>query len=272
MMRLTPTEIEIANIIEHELTEMVDNILIKHKQNQINRRNNPFNCFENPYIKNYMGMGRSFDSQLGNRLQNIALHIVRLNKYKFAPNHFIFNLCENMLYISTVIDNSNKQFIGVGENINDEEYLRSFPISYEQKDYLLSLSELYKIKNKIIGIPVDLIYYDTEYNTFDAFEIKSGGNLDTKNADANFNEVLRLMKILNPINGSQSYFATCYNNMGEGANPQGSIFAKLPEDHILIGKDFWNKILPVNVSYKRFIEIYQYIFREVVQVDKSLQV
>ena len=271
-MRLTPLETKIAKIIELELTQMVENILDKHQINQRNRGNNPFNCFKNPHIKNYMGMGRSFDSQLGNRLQNIALHITRLNNYMFAPNHFIFNLCGNVLHISTVIDNSNKQFIGIGENISEGEHLCSLPITYDEKGYLLSLSELYKMKNDIIGIPVDLIYYDTEYDAFDAFEIKAGGNLDTKNADANFNEVIRLMKILNPIDGSRSYFATCYNNMGEGANPQGSIFAKLPENHILIGKDFWEKILPAEVSYNHFINIYQYVFCEIVNVDLELQV
>lgn len=272
MLALSEIESKVARIIEEELTQMIDNILGNHIKNQRNRSNNPFNCFEDPYIKNYMGMGRSFDSQLGNRLQNIAFKLCCLDESKIAPNHFVFNICDDRLYVSTIYDNKCKQFISITDNEYEMEYVFHVPITEDQKEYLLSLNSLYKAKNGVIGIPVDLIYFDKSDECFYAFELKAGGNLDTKNADANFNEVIRLMRILEPFEDSMSYFATCYNNMGECANPQGSIFEKLNEEQLLIGSKFWNKVLPSEIFYIRFIEIYQYIFREIVKVDKRLQV
>ncbi len=271
-MTLNPTEQQIANIINLQLSEMVDNILANHSKNQINRGNNPFNCFKDPYIKNYMGMGRSFDSQLGNRLQNIALAITRLDPNKYAPTHFIFYVCNNTLYISSLNENNSNQFIRITETPLTNTYDFTVQITPKQHSFLMSMRELYKIKGQIINIPVDLIYYDRSASYFCAFELKSGGNLDTKNSDANYNEVNRLTQLLAPFYGSRSFFATCYNNMGEGFDPQGSIFNRLHGDQLLIGSDFWRMLLPPIVSYDRFIEIYQHTFNNIVQVDSRLRI
>lgn len=272
-MKLNRIEIKIAQIIKTELEEMVENILSKHKRNQINRGNNPFNCFEDSYIKNYMGMGRSFDSQLGNRLQNIAFKLLSLSNHKVAPNRVILNIVGNILYMHCEQDNSLKQQIYIVKNSAMTPQAYSVEIDEQQIDFYSSLSKIYKTKNGQLGIPVDLLYLNLNKNgAFRAFEIKAGGNLDTKNADANYNEVIRLEKILHPFGNSKSFFATCYNNMGENEMPQGSIFYKLDKTQILIGKVFWNKVLPKDITYERFIEIYQYIFRDVVKVDAKLQV
>lgn len=57
------------------------------------------------------------------------------------------------------------------------------------------MDQLYKSKDGVTNIPVDLIYFNKSGAFFHAFEVKSGGNLDTKNSDANHGEVLRLAKL-----------------------------------------------------------------------------
>lgn len=268
---------KIKEIIKIELDEMVVSIVNKHQKNQNNRDNNPFNCFEEQYIKNFMGIARSFDSQLGNRLQNIAFKIVQLDISKTLPNEIIFSFVEDYLYIYLLCNSSLKQEIlfiekdyKIFENLN---LLCYFKTNKKQIDFYKSLQNYYKVKDNCLKIPVDLMYFDNFKNVFKVFEIKSGGNLDTKNSDANYNEVIRLKKIFDFIPGlnTETYFATCYNNSGDGGKPKGAIYSKLSQNQILIGKEFWREILPKEVSYEKFEEIYKYIFKEIVQVENRLR-
>lgn len=270
-MQMNETENAIKEIVEAELREMSKNVLAKHQANQRHRENNPFHCFEDPAINRYMGMGRSFDLQLGGRLQKIAFQIAGLHKDWTVPNDLVLRLTEDSIYMRFEKNKTVKQNVLLmrGGSVNEND--RRVKIEPEQVRFYESLSKIYKETNGKLKIPVDLFYFNADKSRFEAFEIKAGGNLDTKNADANYKEVMRLQKIFSPLADGTSYFATCYNNMGEGAEPQGSIFRQLPQDQTLVGSAFWQKILPSEITYERWIEIYQYVFREVVNVEQQLQ-
>ncbi|HFI0578948.1 TPA: hypothetical protein ACGO05_001381, partial [Streptococcus suis] len=121
--------------------------------------------------------------------------------------------------------------------------------------------------SKYKNILVDLLYIedidDTTKTRITTFELKSGGNLDTKNSSANVKEVQLLKDIFKFFPSNDSFFATTYNNAGEGS-PSGSVFAELERNNLepKVGVDFWNMILPEELSYESFIEQYKQKFIE----------
>lgn len=107
---------------------------------------------------------------------------------------------------------------------------------------------------------VDLIIkdYDKRYNLI---EIKAGGNLDSSNAQGNIQKMMKFYYSLNKPN-SKLYFATLYNYKGEYNKWTGGVTSFLSEDMLLISKEFWSFILPDNVSFYDFKEIYYSTFDE----------
>ena len=63
--------------ISKQLSEMAENINKSLEKNLEKRRNNEFIIFSDENVKKYMGLSRSFDSQLGIRLQKIAMFVAR---------------------------------------------------------------------------------------------------------------------------------------------------------------------------------------------------
>ncbi len=54
------------------------------------------------------------------------------------------------------------------------------------------------------------------------------------------------------------YFATLYNKDGEGKTWKGAVKKHMAyPEMFLIGKDFWNKILPDSINFERFTELYR---------------
>lgn len=93
------------------------------------------------------------------------------------------------------------------------------------------------------------------------YELKAGGNLDTKNAPSNAAEVTSLETIFSFCDKSISRFATCYDGKGDGT-PDGAIGKHLDRNQILIGKEFWEEILEDGVSYNDFILAYQEAYKK----------
>lgn len=277
-------EDDLKGFIENQLSNMARNVSKNSDKNIEKRGNNPFVLFEGVEEK-YMAVGRSLDSQLGTRLQKIAFYIAR---YRFGfekvPNVILFSDNEDKLTMTLVsypiewgmtqkvcwgndlmatmsktlqkkCENSTDDFF-VSETsftgINVDEMKRVFLSAFEEEN-----------RNEIEGksIPYDLLFIDTN-GGFHVYEIKAGGNLDTKNKIGNGNEVLRLEQLFSFISNCNSKFATCYNNRGEGNAPEGSIFSILDDQHKVIGKEFWEEILPEDLTYERFIQLYATSFRD----------
>jgi hypothetical protein len=60
----------------------------------------------------------------------------------------------------------------------------------------------------------------------------------------------------------EAFFATCYNNMGEGNEPQGDIFRKIDRSKQLRGSEFWEKVLPEGYDFSKFVALYKQAFED----------
>lgn len=125
---------------------------------------------------------------------------------------------------------------------------------------LRPLSEKYKT-DKIFTKPVDLAFYDgTNWNIM---ELKAGGDLDSSNAPSNVEKLLTIYVDMG-IDNCKAYFATLYNKDGEGNTWKGGVKKHLHYPSMfLIGADFWNKILPENITFTDFINIYREALQEI---------
>ena len=253
-----------------------------YSENSVNRKYNVFNCINDQTIRRYMGLGRSFDSKLGNEIQKIAMELARV---KYGDINV-----PNIILINTEDENDNRKFIlnlyTIKDNFQQRVFYNIKPDDFNNDNIELSksieftlpkssrkatLTKLNKYKitdtKKNIKKLVDLLYIedidDTTKTKLTTFELKSGGNLDTKNSKANVDEVKLLKDIFKFFPQNDSFFATAYNNAGEGV-PSGSVFTKLKKEKLeyKVGKDFWNMILPEELSYDSFIEQYEQKFIE----------
>lgn len=85
----------LSEFINNELTLMSTNVVNNFESNMENREINPFLAFDDINIKKYMALGRSVDSQLGNRLQRIIFFIARMRyKTEHVPNVVEINITD----------------------------------------------------------------------------------------------------------------------------------------------------------------------------------
>jgi len=278
--------------IKNQLTEMTKTIVANYSDNQSNRKNNPFLCFDDKPLNSIMGLGRSFDSQLGSRLQKIIFYAARL-KYgdKSVPNYIYLDGRSKkavVAYIPTehILSDElksnarpfNQYLLNVNPQRFDSMVLKCRVFNYHKNSNCSPRIDVFNIGNHIeLGrglqkIPIDLLIIleeNGQIKTF-AFEIKAGGNLDTKNSQANYNEVRRLNKLFSfGTNKPNGFFATCYNNNGAGL-PNGSIYQMLNDSQKMLGSDFWNFVLPDSISYEDFIELYKQAFLQS-NLEKEIQ-
>lgn len=264
---------DLRQFIEGQLFEMATNVVRKSAGNIANRAYNPFSLFEGDEEK-YMAVGRSLDSQLGTRLQKIAFYCARYT-YGFinVPDIVVMREDGDNLQVELLsypIDKGMTQCLYWGGRAVD--YLSaSCRRTYKNNSNLFSLQtytfnnvDINEIHNIIAGqggkMPMDLFFIDSQEYAH-AYEIKAGGNLDTKNKVENKNEVVRLERVFSMFSDSISKFATCYNNRGEGNAPDGAIFSMLDNEHKAIGRLFWEEILPLDeISYEEFINLYSEAF------------
>lgn len=128
------------------------------------------------------------------------------------------------------------------------------------KTTLLPLSAKYK-SNQIYTKPVDLAFFDGA--NWNIMEIKAGGDLDSSNAPSNVEKLLTIYVDMG-IENCKAYFATLYNKDGEGNTWTGAVKKHLNYPSMfLIGKNFWDRILPTGITYEEFIEIYREALEEI---------
>ena len=278
-------EKNLNNFIKDQLIEMKKNVKKHYKKNQGKRENNNFLLFNDENAKRYMGMGRSIDSQLGTRLENIAFFLAR-EKYSFkcVPNIVNLIIKNKELTVQTLsypIKNGFSQYIYMGEQdlcnllpkkIKDKECeICEYEFNLDANlDIDAAFNKMTNTNNKTkTRIPVDLLFFQlktdkknkkqTEIVSVNAYEIKAGGVLDTKNAEANAREVNNLNSLLSFVEKCNCKFATCYDGNGNG-EPVDSLLSNLSRDKIVIAKEFWSEILPDYFDYNSFIETYKKAF------------
>lgn len=129
------------------------------------------------------------------------------------------------------------------------------------KTELLPLSNKYRTQNSIYTKPVDLAFFDGE--SWNILELKAGGDLDSSNAPSNVEKLLTIYVDMG-IENCKAYFGTLYNKDGEGNTWKGAVKKHMAyPEMFLIGKNFWDKILPDGVSFVEFEEIYKTALEEI---------
>lgn len=277
---------EISKFIEIQLNDMVETVKSKFPDNMASRKNNPFLVFSNKDINKYMALGRSIDSQLGNRIQKIIFYLSRKKYGDFAvPNIITIDIVDEpekvvkcrsyyvplKFYESDFNKNADKyrQTIYIKQNLEFHKIKQklklkkaSHALKYEEAIFKNVTDDIFDyIKNyKKPKVDVDLIIIDFKEKLAETYEIKMSGNLDTKNAPSNVKEVKMLKNIFDFMGYNKSFFATCYGS------PSSSILTnmklELDEKYILNNKMLWDRVLPSEIGYDIFIEMYQKAFKK----------
>ena len=279
------------NKIFSELNGLAQNVVANYQDNMTNRENNPFLIFDAVNAQKYMALGRSIDAQLGNRIQRIIFYIARM-KYgmEHTPNIVEINIIDHaarniecVLYsvsFDLALPEQNKdfnpyrQYIYVDKHSTESEIKKTLKIrknsnSLNVERYLFDgvsndlINHLLNPKIHAKKLPVDLLFFDCPPNILDgsnSFEIKMGGNLDTKNSESNANEVRRLSNLFEFLTNNHAFFATCYGECSAAVRRE--VEAILGNRAICNNRAFWNKIIPSETfTYEDFIGIYTEAFR-----------
>lgn len=213
-----------------------------------------------PEIQYFTALVRSFDSSLGNMLENLAISISNLF-------YTVTTRVSGYLY--------PEQTMKIAELL--EAYKNSKnPKHVEAKDYEL----LRKIENPSANYfkthISDYYLYDKEKNEHFLIELKIGGDLDNKKArsekEALFEQYAILANTLGKDAKIKCYFATAYNRYGEGKPwNQGRVRQFFSDKELLIGNDFWNFICKSDEGYTIVIDEYKtnaYIIKEALEKIK----
>lgn len=277
------------NKIFSELSGLAQNVVANYQDNMRNRENNPFLVFDDNDTKKYMALGRSVDSQLGNRIQRIIFAISRMRfGMEYVPNIVEINITDRIaknvecVLYSVSCDltsehynkdfNPYRQYVYINKHSTEKQIKSALKIK-ARSNVLSKLSFVFNgitdeamallLEKSGKSIPIDLLFFDCPIATLDqanAFEIKMGGNLDTKNAESNAKEVKRLSDMFSFLANHSAYFATCYGECS--AAVKSDLEEILGGNTICNNRAFWDKIIPSNeFTYDDFIGVYTEAFR-----------
>lgn len=268
---------EIINIILAEFSKLISIIEADFVANYNKKVNNFLLSQMDERITASMVFVSSFESKSGFAIESCAKKIARIRYGEINvpsvvnPHNLPHKIKENSLNGQVVLTNvethngdlrgkisafrANNMADGRGKN-----RVESGVTQDSIKKYLLPLSEEYK-SNSIYKKPVDLAFFDGI--NWNIMELKAGGDLDSSNAPSNVEKLLTIYVDMG-IDNCKIYFATLYNKDGEGNTWTGSVKKHLSyPEMFLIGKTFWNKILPPIITFEEFTHIYREALEEI---------
>lgn len=267
---------DIKKIIYEEFKNLLINIEGDFKKNYIKKNYNfLLNQLDKITTANMVFVS-SFESKSGFAIEACAKRIARL-KYGVEnvpsivnPHNLPHNIDENSVIgqvIISDIDLENGNLRGEisafrANNIAQGKGKQQQISTVNQKTIktLLEIGKKYKTPGKIHTKPVDLAFFDGE--NWNIMELKAGGDLDSSNAPSNVEKLLTIYTGLN-VENSKVFFATLYNKNGEGNTWTGAVKKHLAyPEMFLIGKNFWEYILPNGVSFEEFTLIYKETLEE----------
>lgn len=267
----------IKQIIVEEFSRLVDNITSDFEGNYKRKVNNFLLSQMDSRITASMVFVSSFESKSGFAIENCAKRIARLRFGEenvptiVNPRNLSHNINPNTVSGQIVVTDvathngdlrgrisafrANNVASGAGrtriESRVTQESIRA---------NLLPLSTTYKT-NEIYTKPVDLAFFDGE--NWNVLELKAGGDLDSSNAPSNVEKLLTIYVDMG-VENCKAYFATLYNKDGEGNTWKGSVKKHMSyPEMFLIGKNFWEKILPNNISFDDFVGVYKSALEEI---------
>ena len=272
---MNDTELLIKNIVVEEFSKLLKNIENDFNVNYVKKQYNfLLNQMDNNILANMVFVS-SFESKSGFAIESVAKRIAILKFGKenvptiVNPKGISHNINEeniNGQIIVTNIDTDNSELRGHialfrasnmarGRGRSREEST----ITQETKNVLCEFASQFN-DGCVHTKPVDLAFFDGEQ--WNLLELKAGGDLDSSNAPSNIEKLLTIYACLNEADAN-IYFATLYNKDGEGNTWKGAVKKHMAyPEMFLIGKDFWNKILPDSIYFERFTELYRIALEE----------
>lgn len=261
---------KIKKIIIEEFSKLINLIEKDFKTNYDRKINNFLLSQMDEQITASMVFVSSFESKSGFAIENCAKKIARLRFGEnnvpsiVNPHNLEHNLSADSVrgqIIVTNVDTNNGILRGKistyrATNIasgRGKSRIESKVTQEDIKKQLLPLATEFKT-NHIHTKPVDLAFFDGV--NWNVCELKAGGDLDSSNAPSNVEKLLNIY-IDMAIPNCNAYFATLYNKDGDGNTWKGAVKKHMNYPSMfLIGAEFWEKILPENITFKDFTEIY----------------
>ena len=271
MNALSVDEQKINQIVYEEFSKLIVNIEGDFKENYIKKRYNFLLSQLDENITANMVFVSSFESKSGFAIEACAKRIARM---KFGdenvppivnPRGIKHNINPNTVngqIIVTDVDTDDGNLRGSisafrANNVASGRGANRVESGVNQASVkqLLAYAKQFTKVGTVHTKPVDLAFFF--FFNWNILELKAGGDLDSSNAPSNVEKLLTIYAGLN-ITNSKIYFGTLYNKDGEGNTWTGAVKKHMSyPDMFLIGKNFWNKILPNDVKYERFTELYK---------------
>lgn len=261
----------IKNIVTEEFSKLTDTIEKDFSNNYKRKVNNFLLSQMDEKITASMVFVSSFESKSGFAIETCAKRIARLRFGEenvpaiVNPRNLQHNIDMNSVngqIVVTDVDTHNGDLRGAisGFRANNvatgrgKNRVESGVTQDSIRENLLPLAEQFRT-NTIQTKPVDLAFFDGE--KWNVLELKAGGDLDSSNAPSNVEKLLTIYVDMG-IDNCNAYFATLYNKDGEGNTWTGAVKKHMAfPEMFLIGKAFWEKILPENISFEEFEAIYK---------------
>ncbi len=267
----------IKQIVVEEFSKLTNTIEKDFEKNYKRKVNNFLLSQMDEQITASMVFVSSFESKSGFAIETCAKRVARL---KFGeenvpaivnPRGLQHNIDPNTVsgqIVVTDVDTHNGDLRGAisafrANNVatgKGKTRIESGVTQNSIKEKLLPLANTYK-SDTVYTKPVDLAFFDGD--NWNILELKAGGDLDSSNAPSNVEKLLTIYVDMG-IENCKAYFGTLYNKDGEGNTWKGAVKKHMnyPE-MFLIGKNFWDKILPDNISFEEFEQIYKEALEEI---------
>ena len=263
---------EVKRIIHEEFSELVQKIESDFRKNyNKKRRNFIISQFDNETIAEMVFVS-SFESKSGNTIERCAKRFARI-RYGADNVPNVVNATGHPIQITndenktqiivSHVDMSNADLGGkitTFRKNNTSQGRTPSTLNHTKMQELVQLGQGY-IDGELHIKPVDLAFFDG--NVWNIMEIKAGGDLDSSNAPSNIDKLLTQFTGMNMSN-CRAYFATLYHKDGEGHVWSGCAKKYLSyPDNFLIGSQFWNKVLPGEIEFDEFCQIYDEVLDEI---------
>ncbi|MCD7775392.1 MAG: TdeIII family type II restriction endonuclease [Clostridiales bacterium] len=268
----------IKQIVIEEFTRVVNLIESDFKANYKRKVNNFLLSQMDERITASMVFVSSFESKSGFAIEACAKRIAKLRFGEenvpsvVNPRNLSHNISapkNNEQIVVTDIDTNNGSLRGEiaafrATNVasgRGKARVESKVTQESIKKELLPLAGKYAVKDSTFTKPVDLAFFDGK--NWNILELKAGGDLDSSNAPSNVEKLLTLYVDMG-IENCKVYFGTLYNKDGEGKTWTGAVKKHMAyPEMFLIGKNFWEKILPDKISFGDFENIYKSALEEI---------
>ena len=197
-------------------------------------------------LQYYTALCRSFDSSLGNMLENLAVSIAS----------FFYTVTDKVS--GSLYPEQTAKIAELLEAYKNSKNPRK--VSIKDFEELRNIENFTEVQEKTHIS--DYYLFDEESDEHFLIELKIGGDLDNKKARSEKEALFEQYAILSNTLGKDAkikcYFATAYNRYGEDKPwTQGRVRQFFSEEELLIGKDFWNFICKSEKGYEIVIDEYK---------------